>query len=197
MTTLGIDFDSIPLTPESFRQHLEKAQDDRVLATWNICDLNYIAKHNPEYDEVYQQYRNETKIADSTINKYNSTIDTFPLSRRKWHLSIDMYYSVVGLRDEDGNPATHVQDNLLGKAYRKAERGETGIRKWLRDEVKKVKRDPVVEKETLTATVGTIDDILRVGHQLPDGYEVKIEYVKVIEYGQSELEDEIDMVMAS
>lgn len=194
MATLGIDTSNKLPSLKRFERLLKVEQKRRVNSTWILCDLNLLAKDNPEYDDVYQQFRDEAEVADSTITKYNATVKDFPISRRKWYMSIDLYYSVSGLRDKNGNPLVHIQDNLLSKVYQKKQSGEKvegGIRKWLRDEVKKVKREPIIETETITATVGNVDDVLRTWHKLPDGYEVQVKYVKQVAYEQSELEDEI------
>lgn len=187
---LGIDFSTQKPPPALFQSRIQKAQQLRTDATWTLADAYVFSQDNPDYVDYFENVYDETLVSRNTITKYQATIRTFPYARRKWNLSIDMYYSVTSIRHEDGSPATFIQDELLRKVDARRQRGEIGTRDWLREEVKKLKREPIVEREKVVGKVGSIDEMLRTFHQLPDGYEVEIMIKKPQAYEQSELETE-------
>lgn len=200
MTALGIDFSRLKnLTPERFGTICTTLSTTHMTNKWKYVDALVFAADNPEYEDVLAQVEQPKELNVDSYKKYVATARDFPIRRRKWNMSIDIYYTVTSLRNpETGEPYENIQDNLLQKAANKFDNDEPKVRDWLRNEVKKVKREPIIETETITGTVGSLDDMLRRFHQLPDGYEVTIKYTKVIEYNSSDTETEVaEMAIAS
>lgn len=190
--SLGIDFDNLKhLSPERFASIFTTLSTNKIKNKWALIDAFQHAKDNPEYDDMLTQVIDESQVVRASYEKYLPTARAFPIRRRQWSFSPELYYTVASLRDEDGNPLEHIQDELLRQTHKRIQDGETGVRKWLQAEVKKLKREPVTETETITASVGSIDHMLKTFHQLPDGYEVTIKYTKIVEYESSELENDI------
>ena len=148
MTFLGVDFKALPPTPQSFQSHIEQAMDSRVQAMWVLADALVFSEDNPDYADTFEQYFDDAKVSRRSIEKHRATIRTFPHARRKWNLSIEMYYTVKTLDNEAG------QNRLLEQVATEDINDKRG---WLRDEVKRIKNEPITTTTTLDLPVIELD----------------------------------------
>ena len=110
-----------------------------------------------------------------------------------WNFSPELYYTVASIKNEDGTPATSVQDHLLQMAADKIETNavpEGGIRKWLQHEKKKIKGETITETTKLELPIMEINGQRYIlADVIPSGIDrVEVKYTVTIEYEQSELE---------
>lgn len=166
------------LSFDDFQDAVNEAVDMSNGACWALGDLYNISRQRDFSEQAFDL----RKKSLSTIQNYATVARVFPKARRKFDVSFSHYYEAKSLKDDEGNPLAHLQDNLLRLAE---------LHDWNRDTMReKVRqaRGQTTERKTIEAQVGIVDELLQKDYGLPIGMFVKVTFEIVTVQEDSEQE---------
>jgi hypothetical protein len=169
-----IDFDT-------FQDAVAETIDMSNGTAWALGDLMILG--DSRWHEQYTQAFDDTKKSLATLRNYQTVAKSFPEQRREYDLSFSHYRAVCSLRNDEGQPLEHIQDELLRKAE-----AQQWNREDIRDAVKQAKGQ-TIEKKTIESQVGIVDAMLQTDYGLELGTRVRVTFEIVVTESERESEE--------